>query len=103
MPSSDIRLSETSTQNTRGKNFQKFTCLNFHGFVFHGSYFRVFGRGSRKSRKFGARENFPLYGNCISSGQSTCSCMSDSEYNLSNGKVPRDKHEIHASTSSLDD
>ena len=36
MPSSDVRSSEASGQNARGKNFQKFTC-----FVFRGSYFRV--------------------------------------------------------------
>ena len=65
MPSSDVRSSETSAQNARGKNFQKFTCSNFRGFVFLFSRFLFsrFGRGSRKSRKFGPRENFPLYGN----------------------------------------
>ena len=30
--------------------------------LFHSSYFYVFGRGSRKLRTFGPRENFPLYG-----------------------------------------
>ena len=41
MPLSDVQSSETSAQNAQGKNFQKFTCSNFHGFVFHSSYFRV--------------------------------------------------------------
>ena len=41
MPSSDVRSSETSAQNARGKNFQKFTCSNFRGFVFRSSYFSV--------------------------------------------------------------
>ena len=41
VPSSDVRSSETSAQNVQGKNFQKFTCSNFHGFVFHGPYFHV--------------------------------------------------------------
>ena len=36
MPSSDVRSSDTSTQNARGKNFQKFTCPNFRV-----SYFAV--------------------------------------------------------------
>ena len=41
VPSSDVRLSETSVQNARGKNFQKFMCSNFRGFVFRGSNFHV--------------------------------------------------------------
>ena len=51
MPSSDVRSSETSAQNVRGKNFQKFMCSNFHGFVFRGSYFRVLvvGRENREN------------------------------------------------------
>ena len=57
MPSSDVRSSETSAQNARDKNFQKFTCSKFRG-----SLISRFGRGSRNSRKFGPRENFPLYG-----------------------------------------
>ena len=56
MPLSDVRSSETTAQNTRGKNFQKFTCSNFRGFVFHGSYFRVLVVG---------HENFPLYGTTL--------------------------------------
>ena len=54
MPSSDIRSSETSAQNARGKNFQKFTCSNFHGFVFRGSYFCVLVVGCEN------RENLDL-------------------------------------------
>ena len=53
MPSSDVRSSETSAQNTQiffGKNFQKFVCSNFRSFVFRGSYFRVLIVG-RKNRK----------------------------------------------------
>ena len=51
VPSSDVRSSETSAQNARGKNFQKFTCLNFRGFVFHGSYFHILvvGRENREN------------------------------------------------------
>ena len=45
MPSSDVRSSETNTQNARGKNFQKFTCSNFHGFVFRDSYFHILVMG----------------------------------------------------------
>ena len=45
VPSTDIRSSETGAQNARGKNFQKFTCSNFCGFVFRGSYFRVLVMG----------------------------------------------------------
>ena len=45
MPLSDVRSSETSTQNAWGKNFQKFTCSNFRGFVFCGSYFRILVEG----------------------------------------------------------
>ena len=41
MPSSDIRSSVTSAQNPWGKNFQKFTCSNFRGFIFHSSYFCI--------------------------------------------------------------
>ena len=41
MPSSDVRSSKTSAQNARGKNFQKFTCSNFCGFIFRGFYFRI--------------------------------------------------------------
>ena len=54
MPSSDVRSSETSAQNTRGKNFQKFTCSNFRGFVFRDSYFRILvvGRENRKNLDF---------------------------------------------------
>ena len=46
LPSSDVRSSETSTQNARGKNFQKFTCSNFRS-----SYFRILvvGRESREN------------------------------------------------------
>ena len=54
MPSSDVRSSETSAQNARGKNFQKFTCSSFRGFVFHGSYFRVLVVGCKN------RENLDL-------------------------------------------
>ena len=51
MPSSDVRSSETSAQNARGKNFQKFTRSNFRGFIFRGSYFRVLvvGRENREN------------------------------------------------------
>ena len=51
VPLSDVRSNETSAQNTRGKNFQKFTCSNFCGFVFRGSYFRVLvvGRENREN------------------------------------------------------
>ena len=38
---SDVRSSEASAQNARCKNFQKFTCSNFRGFLFRGSYFRI--------------------------------------------------------------
>ena len=43
---SNVRSSETSAQNARGKNFQKFTCSNFRG-----SYFRVLvvGRENREN------------------------------------------------------
>ena len=46
-----VRPSETSAQNAQGKNFQKFTCSNFRGFVFCGSYFRVLfvGRENREN------------------------------------------------------
>ena len=54
MPSSDVRLSETSAQNARNKNFQKFMCSNFRGFVFRGSNFHVLVVG----RKY--RENVDL-------------------------------------------
>ena len=43
-----LQTSETSAQNARGKNFQKFTCSNFCSFTV-----RVLVMG---------RENFPLYG-----------------------------------------
>ena len=51
MPLSDIRSSETSAQNAWGKNFQKFMCSNFRGFVFRGPYFRVLvmGRENREN------------------------------------------------------
>ena len=37
---------------------KKFTCSN----VYSRFLFSRFGGGSQKSRKFGPRENFPLYG-----------------------------------------
>ena len=48
MPSSDVRSSETSTQNAQGKN-SKSSYSNFCGFVFHSSYFRILvvGRENR--------------------------------------------------------
>ena len=61
MPSSDVRSSETSAQNAKSKNFQKFVS-KFSRFHISRFLFSCFGRGSRKSRKFGPRENFPLYG-----------------------------------------
>ena len=61
MPSSDVRSSETSAQNARGKNFQKFV-FRFSQFRILRFLFSRFGRESRKSRKFGHCENFPLYG-----------------------------------------
>ena len=50
MPLSDVRSSETSAQNARGKNFQKLTCSNFRDFVFRDSYFHVLvvGRENRE-------------------------------------------------------
>ena len=39
-----------------------FTSTKFHVFKFSRFLFSRIVRGSRKSRKFGPRENFPLYG-----------------------------------------
>ena len=62
MPSSDVRSNETSAQNAQGKNFQKFTCLNFRGFVFRDSYFRVLVVGRENRKNLDLAKNFPLYG-----------------------------------------
>ena len=76
MPLSDVRSSETSTQNARGKNFQKFTCSNFRGFVFRGfvfrgSYFHVLVVGRENRENLDLAKIFLLYGISPSSGNNT--------------------------------